>query len=142
MPDRAQFFWLFLSFSGRVDRLVYFLANLLLGVIQVFPVWKATMAIVDFGPETLMNANIEQIIEMSPDFALWWSIAGFLTLVMLWPYFALGAKRCHDIGWHGFFAITLVIPLLQLVAFIALCLIPGTAGPNRYGQRANAPSQG
>lgn len=142
MANRAQLSWLFLSFSGRVDRLVYFLANLLIGVIQVFPVWKATMAIVDLGPETLMNADIEQIMQMSPDFALWWSIAGVLTLIMLWPYFALGAKRCHDIGWHGFATITLVIPLLQLVAFIALCLIPGTAGPNRYGPRSNGPAQG
>ena len=140
MPDRAKFYWLFLSFSGRVDRLVYFLANLLIAVIQLIPVWKATMAIMPLGPETLMNADIEQIIQMSPDFAFWWSITSFIAFIMLWPYFALGAKRCHDVGWHGFFAITLAIPLLQLVAFIALCLIPGNPGPNRYGARQNAPA--
>ncbi len=140
MPDRAQYFWLFLRFGGRVDRLVYFLANLLIGVIQVFPIYKAMAVIIDLGPDTLMNVSLEQIVQVNPDFALWWTIASLLTFVMLWPYLALGTKRFHDIGWHGIFAITLVIPLLQLIAFIALCLIPGNPGPNQYGQRTNAPA--
>jgi len=139
VPNRAQYFWLFLSFSGRIDRLVYFLANLLIGVIQVFPIYKAMRVIIDLGPETMMNSSLEQIVQLSPDFALWWSIASLLTFVMLWPYLALGTKRFHDVGWHGIFAVTLVIPLLQMVAFIALSLIPGNSGPNRYG-RPNAPA--
>ncbi len=139
MPGRAQFAWLFLRFGGRIDRTVYFLANLLIGVIQLFPVWKATMEIVRLGPETLMDASLEELLQMSPGFEHWWSIAGLLTFVMLWPYLALSTKRLHDIGWSGVFSIALLIPIVQIVAFVALCLIPGTSGPNRYGQRANAP---
>ena len=29
---------------------------------------------------------------------------------------------------------------ISIIAFIALCLMPGEAGPNRYGQRPNAPA--
>lgn len=140
MRDRARYLWLFLHFTGRIDRSVYFLANLLIGVIQLFPIWKAMMALMELGPETLADASLEQIMQMSPAFAQWWSIAGFLTFIMLWPYFALAAKRFHDMGWKGVSSITLVIPIIQLFAFIALCLVPGNPGPNQYGARRNVPA--
>jgi uncharacterized membrane protein YhaH (DUF805 family) len=43
------------------------------------------------------------------------------------------AKRCHDIGLPGTFLLLLFVPIVGIVWLIALCFIPGTAGPNAYG---------
>jgi uncharacterized membrane protein YhaH (DUF805 family) len=34
LPDRDQLFWLFFRFSGRVSRAAYFLAGLLLAIVE------------------------------------------------------------------------------------------------------------
>ena len=43
MPDRNQLFWLFFRFSGRVSRAAYFLAGLLLAIVQVFLLYRFTL---------------------------------------------------------------------------------------------------
>ena len=54
---------------------------------------------------------------------------------------ALGVKRLHDFGKPGIFAVALFIPMVSILAFIVLCLYPGDAGANEYGDRTNAPKQ-
>ena len=43
MPDRDQLFWLFFRFSGRVSRAAYFLAGMLLAIIQAFLLYRFTL---------------------------------------------------------------------------------------------------
>jgi uncharacterized membrane protein YhaH (DUF805 family) len=46
-------------------------------------------------------------------------------------------KRLHDFGQSGFLAIVFLllclIPIVNLLAGLAMLLIPGTSGPNKYG---------
>ena len=44
----------------------------------------------------------------------------------MWVYYAVGAKRCHDLGYNGWLQL---IPFFQL----ALAFKPGVVGENEYG---------
>lgn len=46
---------------------------------------------------------------------------------------AVLSQRCHDIGWIGWCAFLIFVPLLNTIFWLALFFIPGTRGPNRYG---------
>jgi uncharacterized membrane protein YhaH (DUF805 family) len=62
-------------------------------------------------------------------------------LASLWSNVALAVKRLHDLGKTGLAAVVLFVPVISIVAFLVLCLFPGQQGPNRYGQRTNAPAR-
>lgn len=50
------------------------------------------------------------------------------------PSVAVGVRRMHDSdrsGWHLFLGL---IPFVGGIIVIILCCLPGTPGPNRYGQ--------
>ena len=123
MPDRSQLFWLFFLFKGRVSRAAFFLAGLLLVVIQLFLVYRFTLV-----PQETAESQV------------WASLFSLSFLVSIWANVALGVKRLHDLGRPGIFAIVLFIPVISIIAFIALCLMPGEPGPNRYGSDTNSSS--
>lgn len=50
--------------------------------------------------------------------------AFYIWLLILW-----GIQRSHDMGWSGWTSIGVLVPFLGLLWL----LIPGTAGPNRFG---------
>lgn len=116
LPESSTYIWLFFRFTGRVGRVVYFLAGLLLAVVQAFFLYR-----------------FMQVPEGSAAGQLWASLFWLAVLVSVWSNVALGVKRLHDFDRPGIVAITLFIPVVSIVAFIALCLIPGDPGPNRYG---------
>lgn len=132
MPDRQQLFWLFFRLPGRVSRGAYALSMLLLIVIQCFLLYRMMLSL-ELDPAT-------QTYQMGPDAPGTGWAAGFwlFGVASLWPTVALTVKRLHDIGAQGIFAASLFIPALNLAAFLALCLIPGTSGPNRYGAFTNS----
>ena len=139
MPDKARYIWLFFSSRGRIGRAVYFLANLLIMVLQFYPIYRATLELVELGPENLIGMSMEQIAMLSPEFERWSSIFSFLVLVMLWPCVALAIKRLHDLGRAGILAVTLFIPFLNVLVFAALCVVPGRDQPNAYGRNRDRP---
>ena len=121
MPDTSKLIWLFFRFRGRVSRAAYFLAGLFLAIVQAFLLYRFTLAPQDSAE--------------SQD----WALAFWLAmLASLWSNVALGVKRLHDFGKPGIIAAALFIPVISIVAFVALCLFPGDPGPNRYGDRPNA----
>lgn len=123
MPEKDKLIWLFFRFSGRVSRAAYFLAGLLLAIVQAFLLYRFTLV-----PEDSTAGQ-------------GWAVAFWLVMVVaIWSNIALSVKRLHDIGKPGIIAAALFIPIISIVAFIALCLIPGNPGPNQYGSRPNAPS--
>ena len=70
-----------------------------------------------------------------------WAVAFWVVVIIsVWSSVALGVKRLHDIGRPGLFAVALFVPILSIIAFVALCLLAGEEGPNRYGQRTNSPA--
>lgn len=120
LPDRSQLFWLFFRFTGRVSRAAYFLAGLLLAIVQAFLLYRFTLE-----------------AEGSSAGQMWASAFWIAFLVSVWSNVALGVKRLHDVDKPGLFAIALFIPVISIAVFVALCLFPGTPGPNRYGERVN-----
>jgi uncharacterized membrane protein YhaH (DUF805 family) len=43
-------------------------------------------------------------------------------------------SRFHDIGWSGWAALLMVIPLVDIIALLLLVVLPGQKRPNLYGQ--------
>lgn len=117
-----QLIWLFFGLSGRVGRAPYFLAGLLVALLQAFPLYRLTIL-----PED--SAEVE----------FWATLFWAAFLLSVWSNVALGVKRLHDFGKPGIFAVALFIPVVSIVAFLVFCLYPGDAGANAYGERTNAP---
>lgn len=63
-------------------------------------------------------------------------VAGFYSLSMLYPMFALTTKRCHDLGGAGWFGLFQLIPGVGGITIIlAGCgMTVGDFNDNRYGQ--------
>jgi uncharacterized membrane protein YhaH (DUF805 family) len=122
LPDRDQLFWLFFRFSGRVSRAAYFLGGLLLAVLQAFLLYRFTLVPGD-----------------STEGQLWATAFMAVMLTSVWSNVALGVKRLHDLDKPGIIAASLFIPVISIIAFLVLCFLPGTPGPNRYGARTNSP---
>jgi uncharacterized membrane protein YhaH (DUF805 family) len=123
LPDRSDLTWLFFKTSGRVNRAAYFLGQLLLAVIQLFPVYRATL-----------------VPEGSADHDMWLSIFVVVILATAWSTIVLNIKRLHDLGKPGVFVLFLFVPLVQLVVFLLLYVYPGQPGPNPYGRQTNGPA--
>lgn len=56
---------------------------------------------------------------------------------IIYVHLMLAIKRCHDFNWTGWFALLTLVPLVALI----FLFIPGTDGPNRFGNKT-APSTG
>jgi len=120
--DSEQLIWLFFRLSGRVGRAAYFLAGLLLFVVQAFILYR------------FMQAPEESTASMVLALIFW-----VVVIVSIWCGVALGVKRLHDFGQPGIVAASLFVPVLSYVVFIVLCLYPSDPGPNRFGALTNAP---
>ena len=60
-------------------------------------------------------------------------IGKIFILVLIWPLLAVAAKRWHDMGRSGWWTLIIFIPYVGAIgAFIALLVIPGTEGHNKY----------
>ena len=46
---------------------------------------------------------------------------------------AVIAQRCRDVGWSGWAALFVMLPVIGVAIFLVLLFYPGTRGPNRYG---------
>jgi uncharacterized membrane protein YhaH (DUF805 family) len=124
LPDKSDLTWLFFKTSGRVSRAAYFLGGLLVAIIQAFPLYRFTL-----------------VPEGSSESDMWSSIFIVSVFALLWSNIVLAVKRLHDIDKPGILALLLFVPIVQIIAFLVLCLFPGQPGPNRYGRRTNAPAE-
>ena len=120
--NQASIFWLFFGLKGRISRLAFLLGGLMMTVITFFVLYRMTVA--------------EQV---GQGFEFWNSVLGVVVFVSLWCQAALAAKRLHDMGRPGLLAVLMFVPVINFIAFIALCLIPGDQSPNKYGASANSP---
>ncbi len=67
-----------------------------------------------------------------------WASALLIVLGILLPsHIALSAKRLHDFGVSGWFAVLFLVG--DIIAYAILCLVPGQPGPNRFAATTNAP---
>lgn len=96
--------------------------------------WALTLVVVFswfVAVEILAHTMIDQII---------------ISLVLLWPAFAIQAKRWHDIDLSGWWSLIYLIgclfPLATILVFIVLGVCPGTEGENRFGNDPNRRQNG
>jgi len=66
------------------------------------------------------------------------TVAIVIGALSIWPGLALVVKRLHDRGRSGWFYLTVLIPLVQIVfavwILIEVWFVKGTDGPNRFGE--------
>ncbi|MBW8637902.1 DUF805 domain-containing protein [Hoeflea sp. WL0058] len=114
--------WVFLGFSGRLGRLPF-----LLGYLFVTAVGFVILNQVRLADEDSIRQGT-------------WALLFIAYGVMsVWSVLALVVKRLHDIGFPGPLSIMLFVPFINLGVFLGLCLWPGAAGANAYGDEPNRP---
>jgi uncharacterized membrane protein YhaH (DUF805 family) len=144
------FTWFFLSLRGRVSRqefwLGYFgLVVVALILVRAFP--HADGAIYFLPGDTPDNDSWRGDSLGWPE---------FISLALTWPIIAIYAKRLHDLNLSAWWL--LLIPAVTFLAgmselnrlhIVAYCLLllllgflPGSAGPNRFGEDPTARSSG
>ena len=64
------------------------------------------------------------------------AIGLFVIVATLYSNLAVAVKRLHDVGYSGFLAVAIFIPLINFVFTIWVGILPGTPGPNRLRRRA------
>jgi uncharacterized membrane protein YhaH (DUF805 family) len=120
---RADMVWALFRLSGRLSRKPFILGWLFLTAIN-----------------GMFLGQVIGFQEADGQPGAFWSLM-FLTCVAIsfWASMALSIKRLHDMGYPGALAICLVVPAISIIALLAFCVWPGTAGPNTYGERTNEP---
>ena len=53
-------------------------------------------------------------------------------LLILLPSISLTIRRLHDINLSGWFCLITLIPIIDIISFIVLCLVPGSSKWNSY----------
>lgn len=61
-------------------------------------------------------------------------LSAILSLVLLLPGLAVGARRLHDIDRSGWWLLVGLIPLIGALVLLWWFVTRGTAGPNRFGE--------
>lgn len=82
---------------------------------------------------TFLHALAYFLLGPGPGRSVWPAL--FFIIIMLahaLPYFAVMARRLHDIDVTGWWALAGLVPLLGLALWVPAAL-PGTVGPNRFG---------
>lgn len=64
---------------------------------------------------------------------LGWILTGILCLGVLFVCLQIGVQRLHDIGWSGWLMLLNLIPIVGNLFALALVLMPGNDGSNRFG---------
>lgn len=61
------------------------------------------------------------------------AIGGLIILGMFIPFVAVAARRYHDTGRSGWWALTFLLPLVGVILALIWLTKRGTVGPNQYG---------
>jgi uncharacterized membrane protein YhaH (DUF805 family) len=111
------------SFEGRIGRAWFWFFGLAATVFYcgLFLLWgMATVS--TMGPEGPgAGAGIAGVVVF------------LLSLTLIWPAFAVQAKRWHDVDKSAWWILLGFVPIGNIVALVFTGFIPGTPGPNRFG---------
>ncbi|MXO67323.1 DUF805 domain-containing protein [Altererythrobacter marinus] len=135
----------YFDFSGRSRRLEYWMFALLNAIVLaaitalVFGFGRPDLSTFDdgAGAMTVYGGLLSGIGLLLP---LWW-------LATLIPNIAVNVRRLHDRDMSGWwflgFIVAGAIPLIGIlasIAYLVLMLLPGTPGPNRFGEDPKGPA--
>lgn len=120
------------TLSGRRNRKSYFLFGLALTALL------SVLIMVPLGFAFSMDSPHAQPGEMGMAMMTGVSVgsvilAGILAVPALISGLIVGAQRCRDFGWTGWAVLLMLIPYVGSLFALAILLVPGSTGPNRYG---------
>jgi uncharacterized membrane protein YhaH (DUF805 family) len=123
--------------EGRLGRLQFFLANLILGALQTLLGFVVLLPMI----KSLTGAVIEA--QLNPEAAVAgvsfgpFIMSGVLLLLgslfLVWSFCCLASQRSHDLGKPGTYSLFSLIPFLNIYWAFVWCLAPGQRGANTYG---------
>ena len=61
------------------------------------------------------------------------AVGPFVLIATIYSNLAVTVKRLHDVGYSGFLSVAMFVPFLNFLFTIWVGILPGTAGPNQYG---------
>lgn len=125
--DLGSFLWCFFGFKGRLSREPYVLGLLA----SMFVAMMTLRPLLLIDTEAMETGSIA--LPEIPFSAMPIPILAYIVQL------ALIIKRLHDCNRSGLYSLIVVVPIINLVFSLILALIPGTRGPNRFGDRANVP---
>ena len=99
---------------GRLELLFWFVSSILAGGILLAIVASLTRTTIEFGTHPLPQA-----------------LCLIAAAVMI---LRAAVSRFHDIGWSGWAVLLMFVPLMGVVAFLLLLIVPGQKRPNLYGE--------
>jgi len=103
----------FFSSEGRVDRLTYWVSQVIFLALIVL--------VAPFMPDTGSNFNLPLL----------------LLIIPFWFSFIINIKRLHDMDFSGWWILINMIPYIgSIIMIITLGFIGGTKGSNRFGDAA------
>jgi uncharacterized membrane protein YhaH (DUF805 family) len=112
-PPALEPWALFVSLQGRVSRQTFWLY----GVLAMLGLNLVLIALL-------------QIAGVRSDLS-----EGIANLLLAWPTIAISVKRWHDRGHSGWWVLVALIPVIGwLWMLVANGFLPGTPGPNRFGE--------
>ena len=118
---RSPVLWLFFSLKGRVSRRIYWLAYVIVICIQSI-ILAQLVGEAQASFHDLAAATAPLVFAVT----IYWTVA-------------LAVKRLHDVGYGGFLAAALFIPLVNVAFTIWIGILPGSPDPNAYGAGPDIP---
>ncbi|MDQ7988926.1 MAG: DUF805 domain-containing protein [Candidatus Dactylopiibacterium sp.] len=116
--DEARVALLGFSFHGRMRRRTYLLA----GALQFCVLLLALHFLLFVATHVASAPLLIALLVIGTPAVLVWSLR-------------LVALRCHDLGWSGWCSLLVLVPVVNLAAWLVLLLLPGQKHDNDYGPR-------
>lgn len=82
---------------------------------------------------TILQLILISALETSLSLQVAIVLAALIYIPLIVAVLAVGAQRCRDFGWSGWAILLTLIPLIGLLFGLAMLVIPGNKGENRYG---------
>lgn len=146
----------YFDFSGRSRRMEFWmfqLLNLLVAAVLAGPFYVsfvgAAMSGAAAGPEGQEAAMEAALLTgMSPVMMIMMGLYGLYVLAAFIPSLAVTVRRLHDRDLSGWWYLGVILAslipivgILAALAFLVLMFLPGTSGPNRFGEDPKDPAQ-
>lgn len=74
----------------------------------------------------------------STGYSLVMGLSGLVSLALLLPTLAVFVRRMHDTNRSGFWFFLGFVPLVGGIILLVWTILPGTVGPNRFGEDPKA----
>ena len=134
------------EFSGRSRRKEYWMFVLLVLIVEL--VCFALMFAGGFDMAAMSDPTGGTVPEApGPLFWVGAGLLGIFALAILVPSIAVTIRRLHDRDMSGWWYLGLIVAsiipivgIIAVIAFLVIMVLPGTAGPNRFGPDPKDPT--